>query len=82
MNESPSCPQFGCGAVLPLGQQNFQLNGRGSIVFAVENLRSFNLSLAVAEVGAILRHRWQSESSVVGKQNRSTSVATIGANYT
>jgi len=59
MDESSSCPHFGCAAVLPLGQEDFHLNGSGSIVFAVENLRSLNLPIAVAEVGPILRHRWQ-----------------------
>ena len=77
MNKSSSLPDFGGRAVRPLGQENFQLHGRGCIVFAIENLRSANLPIAVAEVGAILGIVGIPESAVLGKQNRTTSVAAI-----
>ena len=59
MNESLSFPDFRGRTVLPLGQEDFQFNGRGRIVFAGENLGSLNLTIAVAEVRAILQHRRQ-----------------------
>lgn len=57
MDESSSGPYFGSCAVLPLGEENFQLHGSGCVVVAVEDLRSADLPIAVAKVRAILWHR-------------------------
>jgi hypothetical protein len=67
---------------LPLGQQNFQLNGRGCIIFTIEDLRSPDPQIAVAEVAAILRHWSDSLVLRVGKQNHAFNVAAISATYT
>jgi hypothetical protein len=56
MNESSSCPHFGCCAVLALDQENFQLNGRGYVIVAVEDERAPDSPIAIAEIAAIFRH--------------------------
>ncbi len=77
MNESTACPHFGGRAVQPFGKQNFQLGGCGRIIIAIEDLRSPDSPIAIAEVAAILRHCPGSLALRGGKQNQRTGVATI-----
>jgi hypothetical protein len=77
VNESSARPNFGRRAVQPFSKQNFQLDGCGCIIFAIQDLRSPDSPIAVAEVAAILRHCPGSLALRGGKQNQRTGVATI-----
>lgn len=82
MNEPSSYPHFGSRAVQPLGQEDFQFNGSGSVILAIENLRSRDPSIAVAEVASILRHWPALESSAAGQHKCSIGVTAILVTYT